>query len=259
MNLFDLTGKTALVTGASSGLGEQFSKALAKAGAKVVVAARQMEKLQFLAENIQKEGGQALSLHMDVSQKSSVQEATHLLFSQGEKIDILVNNAGIYLPTPVFEPDALNNFETILQTNVLGIWHVTQAVASHMKDQGIAGSIINISSVAGIRPSRVNMTGYGASKAAVIQLTKSLVSELAAYKIRINCIIPGLFRTPLTNNRLNAPDDRKTIEERIPLHFIAEPEDLDGLILYLASNPASRYVTGSCFIIDGGVTSYAKV
>lgn len=255
MNLFDLAGRTALVTGASSGLGERFSKTLAKAGAKVFMAARRLEKLHLLAEGLQKEGGQAHPLYMDVSQKTSVQEATESLFSQGEKIDILVNNAGIYLPTPVFEPDNLNNFEVVLQTNVQGIWYVTQAIANHMKEQGIEGSVINISSVAGKRSSRPNMCGYGASKAAVIQLTKALVGELGAARIRINCIAPGLFHTPMTNTRLGNPEERKTLEKRIPLHFVAEPEDLDGLILYLASNQASRYVTGACFTIDGGITA----
>lgn len=166
----------------------------------------------------------------------------------------MVNNAGIGKQTPVLEWDTENLFETIFQTNVMGVWYMTQMITAHMKVLGIEGSIINIASINGINRLREGLAGYAASKAAVIQLTKALVGELSKINIRINCIAPGLFYTPLTDYHADTPEKRSAMEEKIPLGFVAEPKDLDGLLLYLASNKASRYVTGSCFTIDGGIS-----
>lgn len=124
-------------------------------------------------------------------------------------------------------------------------------VANHMKNYDIHGTIINIASVNGANRLRENIAGYCTSKASVIQMTKALVGELATAHIRINCIIPGIFHTPLTDYKLSTEKQRKELEKLIPLHFIAESTDLDGAILYLASNKASRYVTGSCITVDG--------
>lgn len=254
MQLFDLTGKTALITGASSGLGWRFSEVLSQAGAKVIIAARSAEKLQSLAENITKQGGNALPVVLDVSEKKAVQAAIKQLESQGEKIDILINNAGFGKLTPVFEPDTENQVEAMLQTNVMGVWYMIQAVAAHMKNQAIPGSIINIASINGANRLREGLAGYAASKAAVIQLTKALVGELSNANIRINCIAPGLFHTPLTDYHVDTPEKRSAMEQKIPLGFVAEPKDLDGTLLYLACNAASRYVTGSCITVDGGIS-----
>ena len=249
MNIFDLKGKTALITGASSGLGEGFAHILSKAGARVILASRRIEKLETLAAEL----GNSVAVEMDVSGKESIREAFSKLESKNEKIDICINNAGIASHTPIFAEDN-GKFEEILQTNVLGVWHVTRFAANHMKSHKIHGSIINIASVLGDNLTRSNMTGYAASKAAVIRMTENLVSELAEEKIRINAIVPGLFHTPLTDNRLNDESQKQQAAENIPLKFVANPSDMEGAILFLSSNELSGYMTGSCITIDGGST-----
>ena len=242
--LFDLYGKTAIVTGASNGLGEQFARCLSGAGARVILAARRVDKLNALATEL----GNAKAIQMDVSDKQSVKSCFAKLEKAGEKIDICVNNAGIAILTPVFEEDDNDNFESIIQTNLMGVWYVTKAVANHMKNHDIHGSIINIGSVNGDAIPAKCGAAYSVSKSAVIHLTKTLVGELSPHKIRINCISPGWIRTPM-----NGPDLEQIIP-MIPYGDIAEPSDLDGLILYLASNNASKYVTSSTFTIDGGMS-----
>ncbi|AIL13503.1 3-ketoacyl-(acyl-carrier-protein) reductase [Candidatus Paracaedimonas acanthamoebae] len=246
---FNLYGKTAIITGASSGLGEQFARTLAASGARVILAARRMDKLEALSHEI----SNAIAIQMDVSDKESVARCFAELEQSGKKIDICVNNAGIAARTPIFEKDDKNDFMSIIQTNLMGVWYVTKAVANHMKNYGIHGSIINIGSVNGNAIPAKGGTAYSISKAAVIHLTKTLVGELSPHKIRINCISPGWFRTPM-----NGPDIEQIIP-LIPYGDIAQSSDLDGLILYLASNEASRYVTGSTFTIDGGMSWGGKL
>lgn len=249
-NLFNLTGKTALITGASSGLGEQFARTLSKAGARVILCARRVDRLEKLAEKL----NNALPMRMDVADKELVKTAFAKLEENGEKIDICVNNAGIFKATPIFDNSDNNDFEEVMQTNVMGVWYVTKAVVNYMRDKNIAGSIINIGSVNGANYLHSNRAGYCASKSAIHQMTKALVGELSPYNIRINCILPGLFHTEMTDRMLNTDELYHSWEEKIPLHFVAKPDDISGLILYLASNAASRYVTGSCFTIDGGIS-----
>ncbi len=250
MQLFDLKGKTALITGASSGLGEQFTRCLSGAGARVILAARRIDKLNDLVS----EFNNARAIQMDVSDKQSVKSCFAELEQAGEKIDICVNNAGIFKATPVFEEDPQNDFESVMQTNVMGVWYVAVAASNHMKRRGIQGAIINISSVNGANYLQANRVGYCASKAAVMQMTKALVGELSPNKIRVNCIVPGPFHTAATDYKVSTPELRENLEASIPLGFFADPSDLDGLILYLASNNASKYVTGSTFTIDGGIS-----
>ncbi|MDP3372325.1 MAG: SDR family oxidoreductase [Candidatus Paracaedibacteraceae bacterium] len=258
--MFDLIGKTAFITGASKGIGERCAYALSSAGAKVIIAARQLDSLKSVADNIIRNGYKALPIQLDVTDKHAVNKCFDQLAQNGEVIDILINNAGISMMTPVFESkrnqqnDTKDYFQDMLQTNVMGVWYVTKAVANHMKEKCISGSIINIASVCGSNRLRANLTGYCASKAAVIQMTKALVGELATANIRINCISPGLFHTPLNDDRIGIDETRKQIEKTIPLHFIADPCEIDGAILYLSSNKASRYVTGSCLTVDGGAS-----
>lgn len=240
-NMFDLSGKTALITGASSGLGEQFARTLSKCGARVILAARRFIKLEKLAHEL----GNALPVEMDVADKDSVNNAFTYLGKQGETIDICINNAGIHRMTGIFDCDGNNDFENVIQTNLLGVWYVTKAAANHMKNHHIAGSIINISSVYGQNKVSIKNGAYCASKAGVTQLTKALVGELVEFNIRINTIAPGSVQTPMSQNNNS---------QFIPAGFMAMPSDLDGAILYLASNKASRYVTGSCITVDGGVS-----
>lgn len=244
MQLFDLKSKTALITGASSGLGEQFARSLSGAGARVILAARRIAKLNDLAAEL----NNAKAIQMDVLDKQSVKSWFSELEKDGEKIDICVNNAGIAALTPIFEEDDNDNFESIVQTNLMGVWYLTKAAANHMKNHDIHGSIINVGSVNGDGVPAKGGAAYSVSKAAVIHLTKTLVGELSPHKIWINCVSPGWIRTPM-----NGPDLEQIIP-LIPYGDIAETSDLDGLILYLASNSASKYVTGSTFTIDGGMS-----
>lgn len=248
MHQYDLSGKTALITGASSGLGEQFARCLSLAKARVILAARRIDKLNALVSELDN----AKALEMDISSKTSVARAFADLETAGEKIDICVNNAGIASLTPIFENDDEDKFETIIQTNLIGMWYVTKQIANHMRRQGIHGSIINIASINGEAFPFKEATAYAVSKAGVIHMAKSLVTELSKFKIRINCISPGLFHTPMTAHKLSTDQQRKEFGEMIPLGFVANPQDLDGALLLLASNTHSSYMTGSCITVDGG-------
>ncbi len=250
MHLFNLIEKTALITGASNGLGEQFARCLSSAGARVIMASRNLEKCETLSQEIKN----SVPLQLDITDKNSVQRAFDFLEEREERVDICVNCAGVYEPTPIFEEDPQNNFETLFETNAFGTWLMIKAVAAHMKNHGLAGSIINISSVNATDYLHPNRAGYCASKAAIIQMTKALVGELGDVGIRINCIVPGLFHTPATDYKLQTEEQRAEIKRLIPLHFIAKPSDMDGTILYLASNKASPYLTGSIITVDGGIS-----
>ena len=246
--LFDLHGKTAIITGASGGLGEQFARCLSSAGARVILAARRIDKLKILADEL----NNARAIQMDVSDKQSVKSCFAELEQAGERIDICVNNAGIAILTPIFDEDDNDNFESIVQTNLMGVWYLTKAAANHMKNHGIHGSIINIASINGDAFPYKEATAYATSKAAVIHMAKSLVTELSKYKIRINSIAPGLFHTPMTDHKLGTDQQRQEFAGQIPMGFVATPKDLDGALLLLASNAHSSYMTGSCITVDGG-------
>ncbi|MFK7974076.1 MAG: SDR family NAD(P)-dependent oxidoreductase [Rickettsiaceae bacterium] len=258
-SIFDLRGKTALITGASQGLGARFAELLASEGVFVILAARQTHKLKQLVAKITNSGGKSIPIELDVTKKTQIKQSLSELLSKDINVDILVNNAGISLLTPVFFNDSNAKyddeaFEQMIETNVIGSWLVTRIIATHMKNNNTPGSIINIASVCGANKLRSNLTGYCASKASVIQMTKAMVGELSTANIRVNCIVPGLIHTPMTNHRVGDSDTKKKIEDTIPLHFVAETKDFDGGLLYLAANNASRYVTGSCITIDGGVS-----
>ena len=244
--MFNLSGKIALVTGASSGLGWNFCQTLAKNGAHVIAAARRAEKLNELANIIKQEGGSAEILELDVCSFECVKKQISAL---AQPIDILINNAGIALETSIFEDDGQNIFENIIKTNLTGTWYVTKVVANIMKNHKIEGSIINIGSINGDAIPYISGASYNASKAAVMHMTKSLVGELSPHKIRINAISPGFFKTDMTKD---IPSEK--LSQKIPLRFIANPSELDGTILYLASNKASKYVTGTVITVDGGIS-----
>src|SRR3990167_8404759 len=160
MTLFNLQGKTALITGASSGLGERFSCVLSEAGAKVILVARRTDLIEELSEKIIKKGGKAIPLPLDVTDKDAVKKGVDELTARGEKIDILINNAGIARITPVFEDKDTHDFEDIINTNLLGVWYCTKMVANHMKQLGISGSVVNIASVYGLDKLEPKQTAY---------------------------------------------------------------------------------------------------
>ena len=248
MQLFDLTGKTALITGAARGIGERIAYALSHAGARVILTDCTIEKLKITGGGYKN----ALIMEMNVACKESVYSTIKLLEEQGEKIDICVNNAGIAKPTPIFEMIDSDDFENIIQVNLIGVWYVTQALAIHMKKNNIQGSIINIGSINGAEVPALQGSAYNASKAAIMHMAKGLVGELSPHNIRINSICAGFFPTEMSKKTLETLGD--DITNFIPLGFVASLSDLDGLIIYLASNNASRYLTGSCITLDGGVS-----
>lgn len=240
----NLIGKTALVTGASSGLGKHFAQVLAKAGAKVVLAARRTDALAALTRMITDEGGKAEAIALDVTNTRSIQENSSILATA----DILVNNAGITRECLIVDMTE-SDWDDVMDTNAKGMFLMTQAVARSMKARGGGGSIINIASILGLRQGGM-VSSYAASKAAAIQLTKVSALELARFGIRVNAIAPGYIRTPL-NSEFFESDAGRMMIRRIPQRRLGELQDLDGPLLLLASD-SSAFMTGSVIEVDGG-------
>ena len=239
----DLSGRTALVTGASSGFGWHFAKVLAANGAHVVAAARRTERLRDLAAEIAAAGGSAEALTLDVTDAPAVEAAIAAI----PKLDIVVNNAGV--PSGVVAIDLpLEEWRQTFLTNTEAVFVVAKAAAQKMSKAG-GGSIINIASITGLRPGPA-ASAYGASKAAIIHLTEHLAMEWARYNIRVNALAPGYFVTDL-NREFLASDFADKMLKRIPQRRYGEFEDLDGPLLLLASD-ASAYMTGATIAVDGG-------
>lgn len=245
MRAFDLKGRRALVTGASSGLGRHFAMVLAEAGAEMVLAARRVQALEEARETVEKAGGRATVLAMDVADPTSVNDA--LVKLDGE-VDVLVNAAGFASAVPAMSLSEAG-WDQLLDTNLKGAFLVSQRVAARMKAASTKGTIINIASIAGMRVAG-NLSAYGASKAGLIQLTKSLALEWARFGIRVNALCPGYFETAL-NTEFFATDAGQALINRIPQRRLGQPEELDGALLLLASDLGS-YITGTTIVVDGG-------
>lgn len=245
---FSLEGKVVLVTGASSGFGQRFAPVLARQGAKLVVAARRRDPLLALEEEIESDGGRCLAVTMDVGDRQSIVEA----FNQAEAafgcVDVVINNAGIGLSNPLLKITE-EEWDKVLDTNLKGAFLVAQEGARRMNEQGKHGSIINIASVLGLRVAS-HLTHYCASKAGLIQMTKSMALELADYGIRVNVICPGYILTDINRDYFET-DGGKRMIQRIPQKKLGEIDDLLGPLLLLASD-ASKYMTGSVISVDGG-------
>lgn len=239
-----LSGKTAIVTGASSGLGAYFAKVLAGAGAEVVLAARREAQLEQVAAAIRAKGGFCSTVELDVTSNTSVDA----LRDQLHGIDILVNNAGMVREASMFEQSE-QDWDAVIDTNLKGMFLMTQVVASAMKAAGRGGSIVNIASILGLRQGGMVLP-YAVSKAGAIQLTKVSALELARYGIRVNAIAPGYIETDL-NADFWKSDAGQAMLKRIPQRRLGRLEDLDGPLLLLASD-ASTYMTGSVIAVDGG-------
>lgn len=250
-NLFNLEGKTALITGASSGLGYRFATTLALSGANIIAVGRNTKALQKLNEEIVPINNKFSIIEADITSKNGLKKLSNEI--ENNKIDILINNAGIAFNTPLITKDLKIHdlWQKQMSTNLNCVWLITQKVVQQMIKNEIKGSIINISSVAGLGRPCHGATAYNISKAGLIQLTYSLVHELAPYGIRINAILPGLFKTNM-NPIINSTPEALT--QQVPLKRIALPEDLDGTILLLCSNNASNYITGSLITVDGGLS-----
>ncbi len=246
--LFDVRGKVALVTGASSGLGEHFARALGARGAVVVAAARRMDRLQALVGAIRAEGGTAHAVQLDVADPASVDAATESAAGLAGPIDILVNNAGVADTKASIELTEAD-WRRVLDTNLDGAWRVAQGVAKSMIAAKRPGSIVNIASILGLRQA-THLLAYAAAKAALVQVTKALALEWARYGIRVNAIAPGYIVTDM-NREFFASEPGQAMVKRVPQRRIGEPRDLEGALLLLASD-AGAYMTGSVVVVDGG-------
>ena len=245
--LFDLTGSTALVTGASSGFGRRFAHVLAQAGARVAVTARSLGRLEPIAAEFAQPGREPVLLAMDVRDRASIREAVHTAASTLGHIDVLVNNAGVALTRDALELSE-QEWDDVLDTNLHGAWFVAQAVARIMAPRG-QGSIINVASVLGVRGSG-RVAPYVVSKHGLIGLTRALAVDLARHGVRVNALAPGYFVTELTAGFL-ASRYGQSLLQRIPMRRFGELDDLDGPLLLLASS-AGRYLTGAVVPVDGG-------
>jgi NAD(P)-dependent dehydrogenase (short-subunit alcohol dehydrogenase family) len=245
--LFDLTGKTAFITGASSGLGRRFAWTLARAGADVLIAARSADRLKNLQEEIHAFGGNAIPVALDVRDRESIR-ATIAQIESTRPIDVLINNAGIAI---IKAPDRYKDedWDAVYETNLRGPWVLAQSVIQHRVADGRECSIINIASVLGLRPLG-HIAPYAATKAGIINLGRDLCVDLAAKGIRINAIAPGYFETEMNREWLKTEAGTKLLEG-IPAGRFGQPEDLDGAILFLASD-ASRFMNGNLITVDGG-------
>ena len=246
--LFDIRGRVALVTGASSGLGEHFARMLASRGAVAVVAARRAERLEALVDEIANAGGKAHAVALDVSKKEAVERAYAELVNRVGAPDIVVNNAGVAQTKPSLELTE-EDWRGVLDTNLDGAWRVAQAAARAMVASRKGGSIINIASILGMRQA-TNLLAYATAKAALVQVTKSLALEWARHGIRVNAIAPGYIETDMNRDFFHTEAGQQVVK-RVPQRRIGDPHHLDGALLLLASE-AGSYMTGSVVVVDGG-------
>ena len=252
-NLFDLTGKVALVTGASRGLGQMMGRALARAGADLVVTARRREDTEAFVKEVAGLGRKAAGLALDVRDEASIRGMAADAEKAFGRVDVLVNNAGCNVRKPSVE-FTWDDWNKVLDTNLRGTFFVAQAVARSMLPRK-GGRIINIGSVTSVFGS-AGIAPYCASRGGVKQLTMALADEWGAHGITVNCLAPGWFRTE--QNKVLWDDARwvEYIHDRIPLHRTGGIHDLDGAVVFLASD-ASAYVTGQTLLVDGGISTGA--
>jgi NAD(P)-dependent dehydrogenase (short-subunit alcohol dehydrogenase family) len=245
---FDVRGKVALVTGASSGIGNHFARLLAANGATVVAAARRTDKLASLVEEIVQAGGKAIAVPMDVTSRDSVVKAIAEAAKRAGVPDIVVNNAGIAQGKASIELTE-EDWRNVLGTNLDGAWRVAQESAKAMISAGKGGSIVNIASVLGLRVANA-LLAYATAKAGLVQATKALALEWARHRIRVNAIAPGYIETDMTRAFFQT-EAGQALVKRVPQRRIGQPSDLDGALLLLVSD-ASSYMTGSIVVVDGG-------
>jgi NAD(P)-dependent dehydrogenase (short-subunit alcohol dehydrogenase family) len=247
---FDLSGKVALVTGASSGLGVHFARTLASAGASVAIAARRADRLASLQAELQNAGNKAAAVALDVQSAKSVSAAFDAAEAALGAIDIVVNNAGISIVKPALDMPE-EDWDAVVDTNLRGAWLVAQTAAKRWVAAKRPGIIVNIASILGLRTIG-QVAPYNASKAGLIHLTRVLAMEWARHNIRVNAICPGYIETEMNSDFWKTPGGQRLIE-RIPQRRIGQPEHLDGALLLLASE-AGSFMTGSVLTVDGGHT-----
>ena len=253
VELFDLSEKVAIVTGASRGLGQYFARALAKSGADLVITSRDLSRLTEFKQEIESLGRKALPVQLDVLSQSDIENMVHKTINEYGKIDILVNNAGLNIRRPSTDVSQ-EDWDTVLNTNLKGSFFCAQAAAKEMIKRK-HGRIINVGSctcvfgMEGIAP-------YTASRGAILSMTRSLAAEWGKFGITVNVLAPGWFKTAQNAVLYENKEWVDYITERIPLNRPGQPHDLDGTVIFLASD-ASEYITGQIILVDGGFTTGA--
>ena len=253
MSAFDLTGKVAIVTGASRGLGQTFARALAGAGADLVVTSRRVESLAPFQREIEALGRRAVALELDVRSEESIRSMVENAAAAYPHLDILVNNAGCNVRKPAVDV-TWDDWNLILDTNLRGAFFVAQSVAKQMMPRG-RGRIINIGSLTSVMGS-AGLGPYGASRGGIRQLTMSLADDWGPHGITVNCLAPGWFKTDQNKMMYEDPEWVAYLIDRIPVRRPGKPSDLEGPIVFLASD-ASEYVTGQTLLVDGGISTGA--
>ena len=251
--LFDLTGRVAVVSGGSMGLGRQMAEGLAEMGASLVLCARKKDRCEEAAEELRVLGVQTLALACDVKDKAAIQEVVHATLAKFGRIDILINNAGVSWAAPI-EEMTLEQWDKVLSTNLTGTFLFCQAAGKAMVAQR-SGKIINIASVAGLggASAELQAIGYHASKGGVIAFTKDLACKWAPHNIQVNAIAPGWFPTHMSDWVIE--HRRDSLLTKIPLGRFGGDHDLKGAAVFLASE-ASAYVTGHVLVVDGGQSAW---
>ena len=249
--LYDLTGKAAIVTGASRGLGQYFGRALARAGADLVITSRHLDSLVPFRDEIESLGRKAVPLELDVRDYESIQNMVNAAYEAYGKIDILVNNAGCNVRKNSVDI-TWDDWNLVLDTNLRGTFFTAQAAAKKMIPHKY-GRIINIGSVTSVF-GYAGLAPYCASRGGTKQLTMSLADEWGKYGITVNCLAPGWFKTEQTKVLYENKEWVDYLCDRIPLNRPGKPDDLDGAIVFLASD-ASEYITGQILLVDGGITT----
>lgn len=244
----DLSGAVALVTGAGSGLGRHFAVTLARAGAKVALGGRRLDKLRETERAIEAFDGRALPVELDVTNAASVEAAVEAAERELGAIAVLVNNAGVVADKPALEQTEAD-WDAAVDTNLKGAFLMANAVARHMLRLKHGGSIVNVASILGLRAAG-RVAPYAASKAGLVNLTRALAVEWARHGIRVNALAPGYIETDINRDFLSSPAGQ-AMAKKIPQRRFGRPEDLDGPLLLLCS-PASAFMTGAVIVVDGG-------
>lgn len=248
-SIYSLAGKNCIVTGAGSGLGQQCAKTFAKAGANVALVDKNESGLSETAGEISGYGVTVLKQLIDLRRRSEIESGVAKIAETFQTFDVVVNSAGILMLKTIFEQTE-DDWDSVLDTNLKGMWMFSKATASHMIRTNVKGSIINISSATSSRP-MANLLPYGASKAGVNHMTRSFAQGVVSNGIRVNAIVPGAMLTQMQKEFGKTEEGRKTVAE-IPMKRAAALDELDGCLLFVASNNASSYMTGAIIEMDGG-------